>query len=357
MKPLWIILPLLLAAATHAEAVGSSAPPAIALQRATEDGQEILLATVTRGGEPVEGASVTFTIERTFGALRLGQETTLDDGTAAVPFPAGLPAALDGRLLVRAEVAGASTAALLPADARAASVDDELSAAGIPLHQRLLARALGDRLVRLETPNVLLRSSPIPRALWAPRAPLALLVALVALLGGVWLTYGTVVYQLLRIRRGERHASSAGAERLLALVAGLGLLGLLGLGAAGAVAQPGGTPWKAPARAAKKVNPLPADPSVLAAGKALYAEQCLSCHGTKGLGDGPAARDLERPAGNLADPKLWDQTDGEIFWKITEGKKPMPTFSQLLTEEQRWQIVHHMRTLAPKPATPKSANP
>ena len=45
--------------------------------------------------------------------------------------------------------------------------------------------------------------------------------------------------------------------------------------------------------------------------------------------------------------------DGEIYWKITEGRKPMPSFKNQLSDEQRWQLVNFLRTLVPKPAVPK----
>ena len=109
--------------------------------------------------------------------------------------------------------------------------------------------------------------------------------------------------------------------------------------------------WVAPARNAKKVNPVASDDQSLAAGKTLYAKQCLSCHGATGIGNGPAAKDLEKNPGDLSKPIMWDQTDGALFWKLTTGKKPMPTFETLTTETERWQIINYMRTFAPKPAT------
>jgi mono/diheme cytochrome c family protein len=108
--------------------------------------------------------------------------------------------------------------------------------------------------------------------------------------------------------------------------------------------------WTAPSRASRKANPVAVDDQSLATGKALYAKHCLSCHGATGLGNGPAAKDLEKSPGDLSKPKMWEQTDGAIFWKITTGKKPMPSFEALTTEQERWQIVNYMRTLAPKPA-------
>ena len=113
------------------------------------------------------------------------------------------------------------------------------------------------------------------------------------------------------------------------------------------------TLWSAPARAARKQNPITADAGSIAKGKELYVSGCLPCHGPSGRGDGPAAATLERNGarirpGNLADPKRWEETDGELFWKITEGNSPMPTWGLTLTDEQRWCIVNYIRTLAPK---------
>ena len=79
--------------------------------------------------------------------------------------------------------------------------------------------------------------------------------------------------------------------------------------------------WKAPARAAAKKNPIPADRSSIARGKAVYFAECATCHGNRGKGDGPGARDLEVSPGNLT--RLGGQSDGALFWKITNGKKPM----------------------------------
>ena len=64
---------------------------------------------------------------------------------------------------------------------------------------------------------------------------------------------------------------------------------------------------------------------------------------------------LKRSPGNLADPKMWEQTDGALFWKITEGKALMPNF-KVWTEEQRWQVILYLRTLAPKPKEPSDAS-
>lgn len=105
------------------------------------------------------------------------------------------------------------------------------------------------------------------------------------------------------------------------------------------------TPWNAPASADSKKNPLTNDAATLAAGKAVYVKECQSCHGKKGKGDGPSAKDLDIPAGDFTKATTQQQSDGALFWKISEGRKPMPSFKKKLTEEQIWQTVVYMRTL------------
>ena len=106
--------------------------------------------------------------------------------------------------------------------------------------------------------------------------------------------------------------------------------------------------WKAPARAKKKTNPIAADSASIKAGKAVYVKECQDCHGALGKGDGAAAKDLRESPTDLSSGDQWDQTDGEVFWKITNGSKPMPAYDTLLKEEERWHVVNYVRTLAPR---------
>lgn len=105
------------------------------------------------------------------------------------------------------------------------------------------------------------------------------------------------------------------------------------------------TPWKAPASADAKKNSLTSDAATITAGKTLYVSECQSCHGKKGKGDGPAAAPLGIPAGNFTSAATQGQSDGVLFWKISEGRKPMPSFKKKFTETQIWQTVVYMRTL------------
>jgi mono/diheme cytochrome c family protein len=106
------------------------------------------------------------------------------------------------------------------------------------------------------------------------------------------------------------------------------------------------TKWTAPESAKDLKNPIPSDAASLAAGKTVYLKECLQCHGKKGLGDGPNSSTLDKAPAPLNDPDVKAQTDGELFWKIKEGKKPMPSTKTTLTDDQRWQVVNYVRTLA-----------
>lgn len=111
---------------------------------------------------------------------------------------------------------------------------------------------------------------------------------------------------------------------------------------------PQSSDWEAPASAKDKKNPVASDEASIAAGKKMYEKECLSCHGKKGKGDGPKAAEYDKATPDMTTEKFHKETDGEIFWKITEGKKPMPSAKKTLTEEQRWQVINYVRTLKKK---------
>ena len=104
--------------------------------------------------------------------------------------------------------------------------------------------------------------------------------------------------------------------------------------------------WTAPAGEARKQNPVAVNESSLVAGKKIYLKRCQACHGKTGNGDGPDAVDLGIHPAKLSDPGLREQTDGELFWKIAVGKKPMPGYGTRLSLTDRWNVINYLRTLA-----------
>ncbi len=102
--------------------------------------------------------------------------------------------------------------------------------------------------------------------------------------------------------------------------------------------------WKAPASAKKILNPVKDIEKATKDGKKLFTNMCAICHGNKGHGDGVAGMALNPRPASLNTALVQDQTDGEIFWKITEGRPPMATYKEILTVHQRWQLVNYIRT-------------
>jgi len=106
--------------------------------------------------------------------------------------------------------------------------------------------------------------------------------------------------------------------------------------------------WVAPPAAAKVPNPIASDAKSLEAGKLIYTKNCYDCHGKKGKGDGPKSGDLDKGPKDFTKELFQSQTDGTLFWKITEGRKPMPSFKKDLSPDQRWQVINYVRTLGIK---------
>jgi mono/diheme cytochrome c family protein len=107
--------------------------------------------------------------------------------------------------------------------------------------------------------------------------------------------------------------------------------------------------WPVPEAARAVKNPVAATPAGLKAAKAIYDDKCLQCHGDKGKGDGSESMMYSTKPADFTDAHMMSEmTDGEIFYKMTEGREPMPSFKRQLTDEQRWQLVHYVRTFTPK---------
>ncbi len=104
-----------------------------------------------------------------------------------------------------------------------------------------------------------------------------------------------------------------------------------------------------PAEYAGKSNPFGNQADAVAAGEALFAERCASCHGPEGAGDGAAAASLDPKPADLS-VKL-PEGDDFLFWRIMDGgamepwNSSMPAHKGILTEDQVWQLVSYIRSL------------
>lgn len=121
------------------------------------------------------------------------------------------------------------------------------------------------------------------------------------------------------------------------------LIGALGIFQNNIMGQSGN--WKAPASADSNKNPYLGNEKATLGGKKVYAQFCAICHGKKGKGDGMAGMALKPRPADFTKDFIQEQSDGAIYWKLTEGKAPMAGYKDLLTEEQRWQLVNYIRSL------------
>ncbi len=98
--------------------------------------------------------------------------------------------------------------------------------------------------------------------------------------------------------------------------------------------------WLVPAAA----QDFPADVN---RGKTVYQRHCLSCHGTGGWGDGPAAEALRVPPTNFHRFSSVIKTDEELLRTIEHGVvfSPMHSWQGRLTGSERRDALAYIRLL------------
>ena len=105
-------------------------------------------------------------------------------------------------------------------------------------------------------------------------------------------------------------------------------------------------PWVVPDNFKNMKNPVASNAESIAAGKALYATHCKSCHGAKGLGDGSKAAQLKTEPGDFSTAEFQAESDGAVFYKSIEGRDDMPSFKKKIPDaDDRWSVVNFIRTL------------
>ena len=102
------------------------------------------------------------------------------------------------------------------------------------------------------------------------------------------------------------------------------------------------------------VNPFPITKEGLARGKNLYNINCAICHGTKGDGNGwlvdennPNQAYPAQPA-ILTNDEFTGASAGRFYHAIVYGKNVMGGYTDKLSYEERWQVIHHIRALQAK---------
>jgi mono/diheme cytochrome c family protein len=105
-------------------------------------------------------------------------------------------------------------------------------------------------------------------------------------------------------------------------------------------------PWPVPDKYKTMKNTVASNAESIAAGKTLWTTHCKSCHGSKGMGDGPKAAQLKTEPGDFSKTDVQSQTDGSLFYKISEGREDMPGFKKKIPDQDDiWSVVNYLRTL------------
>ena len=104
--------------------------------------------------------------------------------------------------------------------------------------------------------------------------------------------------------------------------------------------------WVAPDSANSLINPYEANDENIAQGLLIYKKDCRSCHGKLGDGQGVEAEDLETVTSDFTNPSFVEQTDGSMFWKISEGRDDMESFKARHNEEAIWLVILYIKSFS-----------
>lgn len=102
-------------------------------------------------------------------------------------------------------------------------------------------------------------------------------------------------------------------------------------------------------------NPLPHSPEVIAHGRFVWENVCITCHGPRGAGDGHLTSLFPKPP-SLMTQRVRDWPDGEIFHRPMRGQGSMPSHARQLDTRDIWSVVHYIRQMqSEEPVAPAAA--
>jgi mono/diheme cytochrome c family protein len=106
--------------------------------------------------------------------------------------------------------------------------------------------------------------------------------------------------------------------------------------------------YKIPPEVAGKKNPVKATDQSLSKGKKFYGIDCAMCHGKDGDGKGDLASDIKNVTDFTKPDALKNRTDGELFYILRTGKGEMPPEGDRAKDDDIWNLVNYVRSLAKK---------
>ena len=91
-------------------------------------------------------------------------------------------------------------------------------------------------------------------------------------------------------------------------------------------------------------NPINYNDKIGKEGAELYGMFCVHCHGTTGQGDGSLIERDKFPPLPVKFAEGLDISEGKMFHSITYGKGLMGPHASQVNQEERWKIIHYIRT-------------
>lgn len=97
------------------------------------------------------------------------------------------------------------------------------------------------------------------------------------------------------------------------------------------------------------INPFQGDSlELVESGSKLFSIYCISCHGITGIGDGNIVKRGFPPPPSLFVERTLSMKDGQMFHIMTYGQGNMPSLASQVSNNDRWKIILHIRSLQEK---------
>ncbi|GAF01700.1 c-type cytochrome [Saccharicrinis fermentans] len=103
--------------------------------------------------------------------------------------------------------------------------------------------------------------------------------------------------------------------------------------------------WLVPQEQKEKLSLVEFTDAMRASGKEVFSVKCTACHGMPGEGTFNAL--LNPSPGDPASEKFQMNTDGALFYKISEGRVTMPSFKNALSKADIWNVIAYLRSFNP----------
>ena len=104
--------------------------------------------------------------------------------------------------------------------------------------------------------------------------------------------------------------------------------------------------WIVPAEDAAIPNPVKATSESIATGNRLFKHFCITCHGYNADGKGLSGTKLNPKPANLTQ-MAGHHADGDLAYKIKNGRGPMPHWVPIISDTNVWHVVNYIQSLEP----------